>query len=410
MTTARDTVYPLAFPKGTKFLCELCQKPATKICERCRVTYYCDNEHQHTDWFGIHEKICQSLVPLRISLPFLPSEEERRKRNDDLRNKKLQLIEYTRSIAQRYLFEGDYQRAIPGAMTSLKFVIELFGIKSVDLVPSYLILGEASQGLGNLSQAQEYLSQAEWTVTKSPDCPLPILSKLYRNIAMLQISKGDFDQALRNLANDIYYASEEFGTESFQVSGGYFLIANIFFKQGKMDVADSLYRQVVNMWHSHLEQVVGKKTEISELDTILGKKDDDEKDSESLDTERSNELASEAEAKKVLYSIYEIRRNETSQDIAELTKIEHCLCMVHFLSKEYDKVRNYSDLLESKSDLDEIIKANLTLIENDKDYISNTLDLLNEIEYESSMNLMDKCKYYGYVTELEFETSNLTGR
>lgn len=113
------------------------------------------------------------------------------------------MIEYTRSIAQRYLFEGDYQRAIPGAMTSLKLVIELFGIKSVDLVPSYLILGEASQGLGNLTQAQEYLSQAEWTVIKSSDCPLPILSKLYRNIAMLQIAEEDFDEALRNLANDV---------------------------------------------------------------------------------------------------------------------------------------------------------------------------------------------------------------
>lgn len=36
------------------------------------------------------------------------------------------------------------------------------------------------------------------------------------------------------------------------------------------------------MWHSHLKQVVEKKTEISELDTILGKKDDDERDNESL--------------------------------------------------------------------------------------------------------------------------------
>ena len=33
-------VYPLSFPKGIKHLCELCQKPAHKICEKCRVTYY----------------------------------------------------------------------------------------------------------------------------------------------------------------------------------------------------------------------------------------------------------------------------------------------------------------------------------------------------------------------------------
>jgi tetratricopeptide (TPR) repeat protein len=117
---------------------------------------------------------------------------------------KLLLIEYTRSTAQRYLFEGDYQRAIPGAMTSLKFVIEMYGLKSVDLVSSYLILGEASQGLGSLSQAQEYLSQAEWTVLKNPDCPLPILSKLHRNIAMLQMAQGNYDKALRNLANDVF--------------------------------------------------------------------------------------------------------------------------------------------------------------------------------------------------------------
>jgi len=30
----------LAFPKGQKYLCELCQKPAHKVCDKCRVTYY----------------------------------------------------------------------------------------------------------------------------------------------------------------------------------------------------------------------------------------------------------------------------------------------------------------------------------------------------------------------------------
>lgn len=49
-----------------------------------------------------------------------------------------------------------------------------------------------------------------------------------------------------------------------------------------MDVADSLYRQVISMWYSHLRNVVAKKTEISELDTILGKKDDDDLDKETI--------------------------------------------------------------------------------------------------------------------------------
>jgi hypothetical protein len=58
----------------------------------------------------------------------------------------MELIEFTRSISQRYLFQGDYARAVPGAMTSLRYSIELKGLKSVELVPSYLILSEANQG------------------------------------------------------------------------------------------------------------------------------------------------------------------------------------------------------------------------------------------------------------------------
>jgi hypothetical protein len=110
-------------------------------------------------------------------------------------------------------------------MTSLKMAIEMFGLKSVDLVPSYLILAEASQGksidinigkfrfinvkkslgigLGSFTQAQEYLSQAEWTVLKNPDCSVSIIAKLYRSIAMLQMAQELYDDALRNLANDV---------------------------------------------------------------------------------------------------------------------------------------------------------------------------------------------------------------
>ena len=88
-------------------------------------------------------------------------------------------------------------------MFSLKLVIDIYGLKSVDMVPSYLILGEASQGLGSLTQAQEYLSQAEWTVLKNPQCPLAIIAKLYRNIAMLKMAQGHYDDALRHLANDV---------------------------------------------------------------------------------------------------------------------------------------------------------------------------------------------------------------
>uniref|UniRef100_A0A670K2E1 Zinc finger MYND-type containing 12 n=1 Tax=Podarcis muralis TaxID=64176 RepID=A0A670K2E1_PODMU len=73
-----QNLVPLALPRGQKLFCELCRGPATLRCGSCAVTYYCDVEHQSADWVSIHEKICQLLIPLRTTLPFYNSEEERK--------------------------------------------------------------------------------------------------------------------------------------------------------------------------------------------------------------------------------------------------------------------------------------------------------------------------------------------
>uniref|UniRef100_A0A3P9IZQ2 MYND-type domain-containing protein n=1 Tax=Oryzias latipes TaxID=8090 RepID=A0A3P9IZQ2_ORYLA len=50
---------PLAFPKGMKKVCELCQSPACLQCAMWWVTFYCHAEYQRVDWVGIHERICK---------------------------------------------------------------------------------------------------------------------------------------------------------------------------------------------------------------------------------------------------------------------------------------------------------------------------------------------------------------
>jgi hypothetical protein len=47
-------------------------------------------EHQSTDWSGIHVKICQALIPLRVPSKVLGSEEERARREKNV--KKNQVI------------------------------------------------------------------------------------------------------------------------------------------------------------------------------------------------------------------------------------------------------------------------------------------------------------------------------
>ena len=52
----------------------------------------------------------------------------------------------TRTLGQKLLFEGRHEQAVPAALQSLKFAIDVYGLASINLVPSYLILGESSIG------------------------------------------------------------------------------------------------------------------------------------------------------------------------------------------------------------------------------------------------------------------------
>lgn len=105
-----ELVYPLAFPKSIAHKCEICGKTASRMCAKCRVTYYCSEEHQAADNAGIHEKICPTLAILRAKQPFLPSEEERCDRDRELRDKKLHLIETTQMIGERHVIVRDCTR------------------------------------------------------------------------------------------------------------------------------------------------------------------------------------------------------------------------------------------------------------------------------------------------------------
>ena len=57
-------------------------------------------EHQKADWLGIHEKICQLLIPLRTPVPFLSSEEERVHREEQLKFRQVCLC----YICNNYIF------------------------------------------------------------------------------------------------------------------------------------------------------------------------------------------------------------------------------------------------------------------------------------------------------------------
>ncbi|NXN76479.1 ZMY12 protein, partial [Himantopus himantopus] len=200
--------------------------------------------HQKADWVSIHEQICQLLIPIRTSLPFLLSEKERKHGTEQLVKRQKYIIDLTYGTAQQFVWDGKHKEAIPAALHALRFGTEVYGSNSVRLVPAYLLLAEASAGVGNLPEASKYLSQAQWIVLGTPDCSAALQCKLHRSLGLFCAAEGNFEQALYHLANDIYLASSTFGLKSIETSGGYFHMANVFFRQNKMDIANSLYAEV----------------------------------------------------------------------------------------------------------------------------------------------------------------------
>ncbi|XP_031422712.1 zinc finger MYND domain-containing protein 12 [Clupea harengus] len=261
-------VNPLANPKGGKKLCELCHKPAYLQCTKCGVTFYCDIAHQEADWLSIHNRVCQMLVPVRTPTPFHNLQTERDHHRAEIRKAQEQLISMSEEEARRWLFEGRCQEALPAARLCLRIAMETHGPNAVQLVPAYLLLAEANVGLGSPSLAEEYLSQAEWTVLKTPDCSGVLRHRLHRNLGSLYSTTDNPDAALQHYANDVYYASEQYGLDSIVTCGGYFLMASVFQKQNKMDIVNSLYSKVADSWHGHLSKLMENRMKLSVHQTL----------------------------------------------------------------------------------------------------------------------------------------------
>jgi len=121
-------------------------------------------------------------------------------------------------------------------------------------------------GLKRSKQAEEFLSLANWSVLKHPECSNAIRSQLHRNFGKLYASQGKYQEALRQLSNDVYYSSLEIGPEHVDTAGGYYHMANIFYSQNRIENALALYDKVVDIWYKFLASVRNN----AEVTDVLG--------------------------------------------------------------------------------------------------------------------------------------------
>eukprot|EP00451_Oxyrrhis_marina_P021542 CAMPEP_0204354914 /NCGR_PEP_ID=MMETSP0469-20131031/33748_1 /ASSEMBLY_ACC=CAM_ASM_000384 /TAXON_ID=2969 /ORGANISM="Oxyrrhis marina" /LENGTH=361 /DNA_ID=CAMNT_0051342079 /DNA_START=41 /DNA_END=1126 /DNA_ORIENTATION=- len=262
----------LSRPKGVRYECEICGKPATLECSDCP-TYYCTHEHFDIDWRGIRHLIAADVVVLRERPKLIGSEEERERRNEELRAIRKELLELCTEQSQKFLVQGKYELAVPGALQSLKFAIEIYGGEAKELVPSYLLLAEANLGLRRLKIAEEFLSLANWNILKHPQAGSSMMSSLQRNFGRLYAAQQRYTEALQAFATDIYYSSREFGPENVRSAPSYFHMGRVFQSHKKADRTAAFYQKVVEIYASFLQswlqadQGVGEATmEISAVE------------------------------------------------------------------------------------------------------------------------------------------------
>ncbi|KAJ6656840.1 hypothetical protein lerEdw1_003171 [Lerista edwardsae] len=291
-----------------------------------------DVNHQSADWVSVHEKICQLLIPLRTALPFYNSDKERKHGREQTIKREKFLAGLTQSVAQKFLSEGKHEDSIPAALHSLKFHISVYGSHSVELVPAFIILAEASLGLGHLAQAEEYLSQAQWIVLKKSHQNDAIQSKLHRNLGLLFAAKGNYEVSLFHLANDVFFACSAFGTNHIASSGGYFHMANVFFRQKRMDIAESLYTEVTEIWYKHFDRMI----EI-QFEALMAPPEIDMLAEEAEPTEEALDEGLRAEATQMLNAILELREQGPRPQPAKIAKVLHTLAMLHYLSQNVPK-------------------------------------------------------------------------
>jgi tetratricopeptide (TPR) repeat protein len=115
------------------------------------------------------------------------------------------------------LIESKFDLAIPAALQSLRLSLEVYGDSAMELVPAYLILGEACVGLNQYKQAEDYLSLAKWSIYKCNVADNAIKSKIHRNFGLLYAAQDLLDKALCEFALDIFHSSLANGPE--EISG-----------------------------------------------------------------------------------------------------------------------------------------------------------------------------------------------
>ncbi len=82
--------------------------------------------------------------------------------------------------------------------------------------------------------------------------------------------QGKHDEALRQLANDVYFSSLQVGPEHIETAGGYYYIATVFYLKRRIDCALAMCDKVVDIWLTHVSGLLNVNKGATEDGEQLG--------------------------------------------------------------------------------------------------------------------------------------------
>ena len=117
---------------------------------------------------------------------------------------------------------------------------------------------------------------ANWTVVRAGGrVSHGLRSAMHRNFGKLFAAQGRLEEALAELARDVYHCALQVGPDHIDTTNGYFHMGSIFAAQGKGDAALAFYDKVVDCWYKFLLAAVGggdpppSPAQVAEADAML---------------------------------------------------------------------------------------------------------------------------------------------
>ncbi|OQV13067.1 hypothetical protein BV898_12724 [Hypsibius exemplaris] len=190
---------PIEHIKRAHFCCELCGQLPKFMCGVCKETYYCCEKHCMMDFHAIHKFVCVKLMIVRN--PDVKRVQWRRFSKEEvaenIRMRKVILLNVANNMSKRYLIRGNYSFAIPCSLLAQKLVNEMHGLHCVQVIRPYLIMAEAYLARGKLERSKFYTGLINYIKMDKLNNSLPkeYEADLQRVLANQLIHEGQFDAA-----------------------------------------------------------------------------------------------------------------------------------------------------------------------------------------------------------------------